>query len=305
MNSERTSLRQKIALTTTFALLSVSAVFIAYMEIFRNSLIHRHEAMRLDMQTDFVDTVLNLHVERLGTLAQQVAANPEVDATLLAEISSPDLDRILTRARDTLPERPVIALLAPTGRILAIADEGSDVTDPDIFQKTISPASETRLIVGASGTPILAHHAPVRLVDRIAGHLVVLLNIGDGLIEFFPGLVGLAFLDAQGDLWRLVGEVPDAARLQAEPGGPARGQILTEEGGRRLDAVFLPLLDETDKAVGDLVFLRDITAALQRETMWSRLSFSIVLIIILLSPRAAIAGAPARLPSTGRSGATA
>ena len=279
-----TSLRRSIALTASLALLAVSVVFIAYVEILGGSQARRYEAVRLEAKAVLVETVLNLYRLRLEALAKRVATDSEVDTSLLAGDVSPGLEDILERARSALPERPVIAILTPKGRILAVGDDGGRVSIyPDILSDAITRSSGTHWIIGDSGPPILVHHALVRHRDQSIGHVLVFMEISDVLIDFFPGLTGLAFIDEAGMLRHLAGEVPNLSLVFADHDGQARSLILPSMDGRQLDVVILPLRDEPGKVIGDILLLRDITAALKREKMLAWLAFFTVLIIILLS----------------------
>ncbi len=280
-----TSLRRSIALTASLALLAVSVVFIAYVEILGGSQARRHEAVRLEAKAVLVETVLNLYRLRLEALAKRVATDSEVDTSLLAGDVSPGLEDILERARSALPERPVIAILTPKGRILAVGDDDGGMVSIylDILSDAITRPSGAHWIIGDSGSPILVHHALVRHRDRSIGHVLVFMEISDVLIDFFPGLAGLAFIDEEGMLRHLAGEVPNLSPVFADHDGQARSLILPSMDGRQLDVVILPLRDEPGKVIGDILFLRDITAALNREKMLACLAFFTVLIIILLS----------------------
>ncbi len=281
------SLRQSVTLTAAFALLAVSVVLVTYAEIRSASQAHRHEAARLDVQADLMDTMLDLYRERLGALARRVAADPEVDAALLAGFASPEVSETLELAREQLPERPVLVLFTPDGQTLTdAAGGGADAIRPGVLPQGAAPGLETTMVVGADGAPVLAHYAPVRRGDRIVGSVGAFLPVSDRVEAFFPDLLGLAFLDADGGFRRLAGEFPDAAAatIGADSDGQAQSLILPDtETRRRLEATLLPLRHETQGAAGNLILLRDITEIIRREELLTRLAFTTVLVIIILS----------------------
>ena len=278
----RPSLRQRVTLTSTFALVAVSIVLIAYAEIRSTSLTRRHEMARLNVQADLLHTMLALYHERLGTLARRVAADPEVDATLLTSLASPDVYETLELARGQLPELPTLILYSNDGRVLVDLSDGThSLIPPD----NNAQSNESRIIIGKSGIPTLAYHAPARRSDRIVGGVGAFMPVSDGVKEFFPDLLGLAFLDENGRLHRLAGEFPVAtAAIQFGRDQQARNLILSDNGTkRRLEFTFLTLRNEENGVPGELVLLRDITKMARREELLTKLAFATVLIIIILS----------------------
>ena len=277
----RPSLRQRVTLTATFALVAVSIVLIAYAEIRSTLLTRRHEMARLNVQADLLLTMLDLYRERLGTLARRVAADPEVDAILLENTASPDVYETLEVARWQLPEVPTLVLYANDGRVLV---DLSDGTHSLILPDDVAQSNEAKIVIGKSGIPTLAYYAPARRGDRIVGGVGAFMPVSYGVKEFFPDLFGLAFLDEKGRLQELSGEFPvSTAAIQYGRDQQARNLVLSDIGTRRLEVTLLPLQNEVTGVSGELALLRDITEMARREELLIKLAFSTVLIIIILS----------------------
>ena len=277
------SLRRSIALTAVAALVAISVILIGFAEIRGASLTRRHAEASLDVQADLVHTMLDLHHERLGALARQVAADPEVDAALLASSGSTDLEEALRIVREGRPERPTLVLVTSEGAIIASTDDGSVALDPGMLEQAAPLNPQTRLLVDDNGSPVLAHSAPVRRGDQIVGTIWAALPIAKGIDEFFPRLAGLAYYDADGDSRSLLGEVPDIEAILDGDSTRAQGTILSDNDGRRLDATILPLQFESAESMGGLIMLRDISNAVRREELLTTLAFTSVLAIIALS----------------------
>ncbi len=303
----RRSLRRGVTLIAAAALIAVSAIVIAYAE-FRESLVsRRYEAAWTAAQSDLLSTMLDLYRARLGDIVRQVVLNDEID-TALGGAASEELGRVLDRARNVLPERPEFAVLSASGEVLATAgDEAGLVlsgtalrraTDEfrsrTVFQglgRSLSgslggqAADEVRnrIVFSSSGSPFLAHYAPVRRGDAVVGQVAAFLEISDGISSFFPALSGLAFVPPAGGPIRLAGDVPAFGPALSEAGERAGHRILTSPDGRRFDVAILPLADGDGPPSGALVFLRDISDALEREEVLAMLALSSVLVIILLS----------------------
>ena len=277
------SLRRRITLTTVFALLAVAILLGAYSEIRGAVLTGRYETARLEVQTDLVETMLDLQQERLGVLARQVAADLGMDAAFLSGNTSAEVEESLKLLRNEVVEQARLALFAPRGQVLATTVGGPDSAEPNGLQPGQVFSPETRLTTDIGGYPILVHYAPVRRGARVIGSVGAWLPIGDVIGEFFPKLVGLAFLDSGGTVRNIVGE---GVNLEAIPSGNprhARSMTLPRMEGRILEAVQLPLDFGTDGVVGALVLLRDITVAKQQEELLTALTLFLVLIVIMLS----------------------
>ncbi len=281
------SLRRSVALTAVAALVTVSAILIGYAEIRGASLTRRHAEASLGLQADLIDTMLDLQHERLAALARQIAADPDVDAALLADSVPADPEEALRIFREASPELPTLVLATSEGQVIASVGDGTVALDsaPDsgIPGQAAPQVPRTRLSIDRNGSPILTRHTPVRRGDRVVGSIWAALPVAKGINDFFPRLAGLAYQDASGEFRSLSGEVPDIGDVAVGAGMRARGTILRADDGRRLDATVLPLRYANAEAVGSLIMLRDISNALRREELLTMLAFTSVLAIILLS----------------------
>ncbi len=277
------SLRRSVTVTATTALLAISAILIAYVEIRGASLTRRHTDSSVSVQTDLVNTMLNLQHERLGALARQIATDPVVDSALLADSTSADLEEALIIFREDRSERPTLVLASSEGHVIESASDSSVALDPAVLQQAASSVSQTQLLIDEEGSPLLAHRAPVRRGDRIVGAIWAVLPIATGIDEFFPKLAGLAFIDAKGDFRGLFGSEPDLGTVADGGDMRMRNIILSDNDGHRLDATVLPLRFGGAEAIGSLVMLRDVSNALKREELLTTLTLTLVLAIIILS----------------------
>ena len=264
------------------ALLAVSGIIIAYAEFREDLVSRRYESASIEVQSGLLDTMLDLYRGRLGDVVRTVVLNAEIDKALSAG-SSDDLDRVLERARNTLRSRPEFAVLSASGEVLAATSDEAGLVESGTVQERATEAIRNRIIVSSSGSPFLVHYAPVRRGDVVVAQVVAFLEISEGISFFFPDLIGLAFAQPAGGLLGLSGDLPAFESALPKPDGQARFQILSSLDGRRFEVATLPLRNEDGNFLGELVLLRDISDALEREEVLATLAFSSVLVIVLLS----------------------
>ncbi len=264
------------------ALVAVSGIIIAYAEFRYDLVSRRYESSWIEVQSDLLDTMLELYRGRLGDVSRTVVLDAEID-TALRNGSSDDLNRVLEQVRNTVRARPEFAVLSASGQILAATGDKAGLVESGAVQERATDAIRNRIIVAPSGSPFLVHYAPVRRGDAVVAQVVAYLEISDGISFFFPDLIGLALSRPEGGLLGLAGDVPAFESALPEPDGQARHQIMSSPDGRRFDVTTLPLRDEDGNFSGELVLLRDISDALEREEVLATLALSSVLVIVLLS----------------------
>ena len=264
------------------ALVAVSGIIIAYAEFRYDLVSRRYETSWIEVQSDLLDTMLELYRGRLGDVARTVVLDAEID-TALRNGSSDDLNRVLEQARNTVRARPEFAVLSGSGQILATTGDEAGLVESGAIQERATDAVRNRIVVSPGGSPFLVHYAPVRRGDVVVAQVVAYLEVSDGISFFFPDLIGLALSQPEGGLLGLAGDVPAFESALPEPDGQARHQIMSSPDGRRFDVATLPLRDEDGTFSGELVLLRDISDALEREEVLATLAFSSVLVIVLLS----------------------
>lgn len=277
------SLQRSVALTAVAALVAISAIFIAYAEIRGASLTRRHAEASVGVQADLVNTMLDLHHERLGAIARQIAVDPVVDAALLTGYVSAEAEEVLRIVRERYSERPNLLLVAWAGQVIASAGNGATEFVPAVHRQTVRNVPQTQLLTDSNGSPVLAHRAPVRRGDITVGAVWAVIPIADTIDEIFPRLAGLAYQNAEGDFRSLFGTVPETGVIAGGDIMRAHSLTLPDNDGRRLDATVLPLQFGTAEAIGELVLLRDISDALRREELFTMLAFTAVLAIMLMS----------------------
>ncbi|MYA87881.1 MAG: SpoIIE family protein phosphatase [Boseongicola sp. SB0662_bin_57] len=276
------SLRRGITMIAAAALVAVSGIIIAYAEFRYDLVSRRYETSWIEVQSDLLDTMLELYRGRLGDVARTVVLDAEID-TALRNGSSDDLNRVLEQARNTVRARPEFAVLSGSGQILATTGDEAGLVESGAIQERATDAVRNRIVVSPGGSPFLVHYAPVRRGDVVVAQVVAYLEVSDGISFFFPDLIGLALSQPEGGLLGLAGDVPAFESALPEPDGQARHQIMSSPDGRRFDVATLPLRDEDGTFSGELVLLRDISDALEREEVLATLAFSSVLVIVLLS----------------------
>jgi len=279
------SLRRSVGLTAVAALVATSAILIAYAEIRGASLAHRHSETSISLQTDLINTMLDLRHERLAALARQLAVDPEVDSVLVANVASSEMDEALQIVREAQPERPTIFLVSSGGQAIASADNGSVSLGPNTFTRLRPQTPYTDLLIDEVGSPVQAHSTPVRRGNLVVGTIWTVLPVSEGIDEFFPKLSGLAYRGTDGEVRSLLGAVPETGVGNLAGGGDlrARSMVLSVGEGRRLEATIVPLQYGATEAAGDLILLRDISDALRREELLTMMALTAVLAIILLS----------------------
>ena len=276
------SLRRGITLIAAAALLAVSGIIFAYAEFRQDLVSRRYESASIEVQSGLLDTMLALYRGRLRDTVRTIVLDAEIDAAV-GNGGSDDLNRLLERARNTLLARPAFAVLSDSGQVLATTGDEAGLIESGAVQEGATEAIRNRIVVASSGAPYLVHYAPVRRGDLVVAQVVAILEISNGISVFFPDLVGLAFAQPAGGPVRLAGDVPDFESAFPKPDGQARHQVLAGIDGRRFEVVTLPLRDEEGNFSGDVILLKDISKALEREEVLATLALSSVLVIVLLS----------------------
>ena len=264
------------------ALVAVSGIIIAYAEFRYDLVSRRYESSWIEVQSDLLDTMLELYRGRLGDVSRTVVLDAEID-TALRTGSSDDLNKVLEQVRNTVRERPEFIVLSASGQILATTGDEAGLVESGAVREGAIDAIRNRIVVAPGGSPFLVHYAPVRRGDVVVAQVVAYLKISNGISFFFPDLIGLALSQPTGGLLRLAGDVPALESALPEPDGQARHLIMSSLDGRRFDVAILPLRDEDGNFSSELVLLRDISDALEREEVLATLALSSVVVIVLLA----------------------
>ena len=276
------SLRRGITLIAAAALLAVSGIIFAYSEFRQDLVSRRYESASIEVQSGLLDTMLALYRGRLRDIARTIVLDAEID-TAIDNGGSDDLSRLLERARNTLLARPSFAVISASGEVLATTGDEVGLVESGAVQGRAAEAIRNRIFVSSNGVPYLVHYAPVRRGDLVVAQVVAFLEISNGISVFFPDLVGTAFAQRADGLVRLSGDVPAFESAFPSPDGQARLQVQASIDGRRFEVVTLPLRDEDGNFSGDVILLKDISKALEREEVLATLAFASVLVIVLLS----------------------
>ena len=265
------------------SLIAVSAILVGYAEIRSASLVRYHQNKSVAVHADLLETMLDLQSERLGVLARQLAAYPMVDAAIADGELAPGFEDLLELDGIAVPEESALQLVDADGAVLARAFDQRISVSADVSALAIDPTADTLLALTGDGVPILAHHAPIRRVDNVVGGILLLMPIGGVTSTFFPDLEGLAFRAPGQPVTRLFGE--EIASDAVLPGHSlqARSTVLPGTNNERMEAIFLPIELSGGSSTGDLILLEEITTTLLQGELLSRLTFTAVVVIILVS----------------------
>lgn len=275
LSTKRASLRHYITFTAGSALIVISAILIVYAEIRTTVRVNQQQAAMHVVKTGLVETALALKHERLSALARNIASDGQVDIELSGGFSN--LEKVLDIARAN--QQIALVVTAASGNILARSADRSVAIDSSLFSGTKIAISKTQLMIGLDGIPFLLHQTPIRRGDQIVGVVWVKLSITNVVDEFFPDLSGLAFRTADGIIEQISGYHIDTTFVPAN----TKIGILSAEGRKHFETVFIPLSFGNNDQLGDLILLREITNAAIREKFLSRLTLVAVFVIILIS----------------------
>lgn len=272
----RLSLRYSIILIAGSALMFVSIVLIAYSEIHSAARIHQIRTASLKAQADLVQTMLELHHERLGVLARRMVSDPDLDSAI-GETVGNDLEKFLDLAR---ADRPMaLAVVSQSGEILADSIARSVFIDKSIFSDRTVDSDGSDIVVTPDGKPVMRYSTPVRRGDDIVAGVRIVSPLETITEEFFPGLDGLAFRSPSGLIESLYGYAPEVKSVPSA----TRTKAFHQTSGKSLEGVFLPLDFGDRSSVGDLVLLKDITGTVRRENIISRMMFVAIFVVIAIT----------------------
>ncbi len=272
----RGSLRQYINIAVAFALISVSAVLLISGEIRNNARQQQTEADISTLHVGLLETLLDLQAAQLRELGRTVASDRQIDIAFRNGIEQVVLERALDSARD---ERPIALVLTKyPSTILASSADGSVTYDYDQFSEETITNATTQLVIGTDGAPTMLQSTPVRRGAQTEGAVHILLPLNNVIDEFFPDLAGLAFKPMGGQLTFMFGDKVDVDIASGDV-----ISIVSSESGLRFEATQVSLgFGETVK-LGDLVFLREITQAIQQEEFLTNFTILAVCVVIVIS----------------------
>ncbi|MCY4153035.1 MAG: PP2C family protein-serine/threonine phosphatase [Aestuariivita sp.] len=274
---QQRSLHQDISIAAGLAILAVSLVLIVSSEIRNTARVQQDRVAMMSLHEGLLQTMLDLQRTELEDLARQIEADRQVIAAFRGEGDKTELERVLDSSRDGLPL--AVVLVDEQRQIMAASSDVSALVDESFFQRPLNALARTDLLIGPGGAPALMHHAPVRHGTQVAGMIHILLPIANVVDDYFPGLAGLMFRSFGGALTPLEGASISSSHSNTRD----TITIVPIASDKRLEAAFVPIRLGKMPYIGDLIFLRDVTQAIQQEELLSSLTFVAVIVLILIS----------------------
>ena len=274
----RGSLRQQLSLSVIITLILISAMLLTSAEIRNDARAQRTQSTVSNLHLDLMETALQLKDAQLREIARRVVSDSLVGEVLSGgEIEQVDLERLLDGIRDN--NSLALLLIKYPDQVLASSVEGV-ISDTDFFitGDRINFA-ETRLAIDSAGRPVLIHTTPIRSGIIIQGEVKVVLPLNDVVNDFFPDLAGLAFKTEANDIKPLFGYPPNTVfNSQSDV-----TSFLSSESGLRFEATYVPLRFGNNNEIGEFIFLREITQAIQQEEFLTNLTLLAIAVVIVIS----------------------
>lgn len=273
------SLRGRVALIVSVALLSVTAILLLYAEGRATLLRDRYAADQLASARELVATVVDLDAALLRRIASDLANQPVVDAVLGSNDGAD-----LAQLRDM-----VAAAVDATGAALAVTVLAADGTVvARLGMAAVLPAGGGDAAVnglgfGPAGDLRLAAVEPVRQGNRITGQVIASLNLVDRARRFLSGASAIGVISVDGTL-TVTGPVPEGLSELTE--SCCTGEALSfgfGEDGHRYLALTIPMHDDQGNLLADFVSLRDVTATSRRHFIYGSTAAVLLILAIMLT----------------------
>ncbi|MEM9044514.1 MAG: PP2C family protein-serine/threonine phosphatase [Pseudomonadota bacterium] len=285
--TQPTTLRRRIAITASAALLIISGILIVFAEMKVSWLEERFARDQVAATTDLLQTVQNLDAGFMRRLTQDISTAEEVDQALGRNGPA-----------DSLPLRRLFAQVAETVDFrvgfIAVARDKSVVASYRRLQPEIDLGGISDILVNERQVETVAMlyrervgllvSSEIRRGDRVAGHVIAVIDLGNRTSQFFQSAFAIGFLKKSEDGVAVIGR--DPAGLSELLGeccdGTERFKALSEDN-KHLIMSTVPMRDAQGDVVADFFSIRDFTAEGRRQQLLSGLSFLAIALSILLS----------------------
>ncbi|MCY4305850.1 MAG: SpoIIE family protein phosphatase [Aestuariivita sp.] len=273
------SLRKQLSLYVIIMLILVSAMLLTSAEIRNDARAQRTQSTIFSLHLDLMETALQLKEAQLREMANSVVSDSLVgEAFREGGVEQIDLERVLDNIRDN-NSLALLLIKYPNHQVLASSVEGAILNTDFFITDNLISFSETRLEVDSAGSPVLLHLTPIRRGDRIEGEVKILLPLNDVVNDFFPDLAGLAFKTEADDIKPLFGYPPNTVINSPRD----VTSLLPIESGLRFGATYVPLRFNDKIEIGEFIFLREITQAIEQEELLTNLTIVAIAVVIIIS----------------------
>jgi sigma-B regulation protein RsbU (phosphoserine phosphatase) len=280
---QRNSLRGRIALTTTLAILAVAGILLVFSEGRASLQNKRFTLDQLASSKELLSTVISLDSAILKRVASELARMPDVDAALngadtgaVARITElVDAAAIATSASIS------IDIITPEGKLLSRI--GEDWTNGlDESEIVLAGIAASGLRRTSSDQIRLFVSEPVRRGTQVTGHVVASLDLVERTGRLFRSAwaIGINLPGADPTLTRPLDGIATQLADQCCEGASQSRTIRVD--GMTINLFALELLDPNGERLGDFVSLRDITASAQQRLFIGLTAASAVIVAILL-----------------------
>ncbi|QPM90245.1 PP2C family protein-serine/threonine phosphatase [Pseudooceanicola algae] len=272
------SLRGRIALIATAALLIVTAILLLYAEGRATLQRERYAADQLASSEELLSTVIDLDTALLHRIASDLANQPAMDAVLASsdETALAQLRSLVAAATDATGARLAVTILDARGGVAARLGSAltGDAIEADKAENGLNPTAE--------GALRLAAVEPVRQGNRVTGTVVTSLDLLGRTGRFFSSAAAIGVLTPSG----IQMNRPAPARLSDMVAtccsGVASSVSFRDDGARYITAA-IPLLNGNGDQLGEFISLRDVTASSQRHFIYGSVAAVTLVLAILLT----------------------
>lgn len=285
--TQPTTLRRRIAITASAALLIISGILIAFAEMKVSWLEERFARDQVAATTDLLETVQNLDASFMRRLTQDISTANEVDRALgrNGPADSSPLRRLFSQVAETVDFEIGFIAIARDNSVIASYRRLQPEIDLEGIQDFLLEDRQTETVATLYGGRIgLLVSSEVRRGDRIAGHIIAVVDLGKRTSQFFQSAFAIGFLRMSDDELRIMGTSPiNLSELVTECCDGTNRYKALEDDQKHLIMSTVPMRNARGDVVADFFSIRDFTAEGRRQQLLSGLSFLAIALSILLS----------------------
>lgn len=285
--TQPTTLRRRIAITASAALLIISGILIAFAEMKVSWLEERFARDQVAATTDLLETVQNLDASFMRRLTQDISTANEVDRALgrNGPADSSPLRRLFSQVAETVDFEIGFIAIARDNSVIASYRRLQPEIDLEGIKDFLLEDRQTETVATLYGGRIgLLVSSEVRRGDRIAGHIIAVVDLGKRTSQFFQSAFAIGFLRMSDDELRIMGTSPiNLSELVTECCDGTNRYKALEDDQKHLIMSTVPMRNARGDVVADFFSIRDFTAEGRRQQLLSGLSFLAIALSILLS----------------------
>lgn len=280
---QRNSLRGRIALTTTFAILAVAGILLTFSQGRASLQNKRFIQSELASSQELLSTVINLDSAIMQRFASDLARliDPDISGQGIDAGSVAKITELVDAAVLTTTANISISIVAPDGTL--ISSFGEDwTTGRDETETLVLSISESGLRRTKGDQIRLFVSEPVRRGAQVTGYVVASLDLLERTRRFFSSAwaIGINLPGASPILSRPIDEM--SIHLQEYCCADGSHFKSIEHEGLKLDLFFLELRAPDDEKLGDFLRFSDVTDIAQQRVLIGLTAASAVILAILL-----------------------